>query len=98
MRGMISGVRLESIVDPTVRMQLELCCCVLLASRSVIHRTLVAANGKGRNLPILYYDFDGTDCLSRIATSNSLTAATAAAAAAARAGVFRWVFITVVAV
>jgi hypothetical protein len=51
-------------------------------------------NGKGRNLPILYYDFDGADCFSRIAISNSLTAATAAA----RAGVFRWVFITVVAV
>ncbi len=64
--------------------------------QSVIDRTLVAANGKGRNLPILYYDFDGADCFSRIAISNSLTAATAAAAA--RAGVFRWVFITVVAV
>jgi len=48
-------------------------------------------------LPILYYDFDGADCFRRIAISNSLTAATAAAAVA-RAGVFRWVFITVVAV
>jgi len=46
-------------------------------------------------LPILYYDFDGADCFRRIAISNSLTAATAAVA---RAGVFRWVFITVVAV
>jgi hypothetical protein len=92
---MISVVRWKSIVDPTVIMQLKLC-CVLLVSRSVIDRTLVAANGKGRNLPILYYDFDGADCFSRIAISNSLTAATAAAVA--RAGVFRWVFITVVAV
>ncbi len=84
---MIFVVRLKSILDPTVRMQLEFC-CVLLASSSVIDRTLVAANGKGRNLPNLYYDFDGADCFSPIAISNSLTAA-AAAAAAARAGVFR---------
>lgn len=68
MRGMISVVRLKSIVDPTVIMQLKLC-CVLLASRSVIDRTLVAANGKGRNLPILYYDFDGADCFSRTSCS-----------------------------
>jgi hypothetical protein len=44
-------------------------------------------------LPILYYDFNGADCFSRTAISNSLTAATAAAVA--RTGVFRSVFITV---